>query len=413
MAKYYSKRMTNMNTEYTPWQQPLVSLTNQKGLSEFYSIKADYVLPINQKAKMEMGVKSSWSTIDSDLDYKQLFDNNVWRDDRGMSNRFIYKENINAAYASGSYKFSDKTSIQFGLRGEQTISNGNNVTSNQINKRNYFNLFPSFFAQQRLNDNHSLGISYSYRIGRPPYGILNPFVWMLDPNTRQQGNPYLNPQFTHSAKLSYTLKSKYIFSADYSYTKDVWTQLIEQDDATRTAIIAWKNLNSYYNSNFTAVLPIQITKWLRTNTSLTAFMGEYKMDYQGSELNKTQFSFRGNTSLTFTLPKDFTVELSGWYQSKMIYGGMIYFNPQGSISGGIQKLILDKKATLKLNFNDIFNQQAGSYYSKYGNVDLVGKERYDSRRVNLTFTWRFGRTDIKAARQRSSGLEEETGRAGN
>jgi hypothetical protein len=46
-------------------------------------------------------------------------------------------------------------------------------------------------------------------------------------------------------------------------------------------------------------------------------------------------------------------------------------------------------------------------------VNLIGKQHYDSRRVSLTFTWRFGRTDIKAARQRSSGLEEETGRAGN
>ena len=67
----------------------------------------------------------------------------------------------------------------------------------------------------------------------------------------------------------------------------------------------------------------------------------------------------------------------------------------------------------KLNVSDIFNTNYGSYSSKYDNIDLVGKERWDSRRVRLAFTWRFGRTDIKAARQRSSGLEEETSRVGN
>jgi hypothetical protein len=249
-----------------------------------------------------------------------------------------------------------------------------------------------------------LGVSYSYRIGRPPYSILNPFVWMLDPYTYNQGNPYLNPQFTHASKLSYTLKGKYIFSVDYSYTKDVYTQLIEQDDDTRITSIKWVNLNNYYNSNFTSVLPIEITKWVRTNTTLTAFYGQYE--------DRSQFSLSGNTAFIFTLPKDFSVELSGWYQSKVIYS-RFYFNPQSSINGGVQKLLFDKKATLRLNVSDIFRTQKGSYFSKYDNVDIKGIERYDSRRVNLSFTWRFGRTDIKAARQRSSGLEEETGRAGN
>ena len=410
MAKYNSKAIDDMNTSYIPPQSPEIFHKDQRGIPDFYSIKADYVWPVNPKTRLEMGVKSSWATIDSDLDYKKLDANNDWIDHNGMSNRFIYKENINAAYISGNYRFSDKTSLQFGLRGEQTISTGNNVTSNQTNKRDYFNLFPSFFVQQKLNDNHQLGFSYSYRVGRPPYNLLNPFMWMIDPYTYQKGNPYLNPQFTHAAKLSYTLKSKYIFSIDYSNTKDVFTQLLEQDDNTRTTTINWANLNNYYNSNLTAVLPVQVAKWFRTNTTLTMLYGQYKSKYQGGEIDHSQFSFRGNTAFTFTLPKDFSIELSGWYSSKSVYGGTIYFNPQGSIDGGVQKLIFNKKATLRLNVSDIFNTGYGSYSSKYDNIDLVGKERWDSRRVRLAFTWRFGRDDIKAARQRRAGLEEETGR---
>ena len=412
MANYYSKNIQDMNTSYIPPQMPLISKKDQRGTYDFYSIKADYALPFNQKANMEIGIKSSWATIDSDLDYKQLDSNNIWIDSYRMSNRFIYKENINAAYASGSYKISDKTSVQVGLRGEQTVSTGNNITIDQINKRNYFNLFPTFFAQQKINNNHQLGVSYSYRIGRPPYGQLNPFVYMIDPYTYNRGNPYLNPQFTHAAKLSYTLKGKYIFSADYSYTKDAYVQVFEQNDSTRTTFINWMNLNNFYNSNFTAVLPIEFAKWFRTNTNLTAYYGQYKSYFHGNEVDKSQVTFIANTTFTFILPKDFTVEMSGQYTGKQVYG-MAYFYPSGRIDGGIQKLIFNKKATLKLNVSDIFKSQKSHYYSKYENVDIVGIERHDSRRANLTFTWRFGRADIKAARQRSTGLEEETGRVGN
>ncbi len=412
IAKYYSKNLSDMATSYIPPQTPLIFHKDQRGTSDFYSFKVDYVKPLNDKTKMEMGIKASWATIDSDLDYKQQDETGTWSDPNRMSNHFIYNENINAAYVSGQHKFNDKTSVQLGLRGEQTISNGNNTTSEQRNERDYFNLFSSFFAQQKFNDNHQLGLSYSYRIGRPPYWLLNPFVWMLDPFTYNKGNPFLDPQFTHSAKLSYTFKNKYIFSIDYSYTKDAWLQVFDQDDATRTTIIGWENLNNYHNASVTAVLPFEITKWWKTNTNLTGYYGQYKSPYQGGEIDQSQFTFQGNSTFTFTLPKDFAIELSGRYMSKSVYG-MAYMNARGSVDVGVQKQLFEKKATLKLGVSDIFNTQDNSYTAQYENVNLIGKQHYDSRRVSLTFTWRFGRTDIKAARQRKTGLEEETSRAGN
>ncbi len=411
MARYRSDNMTDMSTSYIPPQTPLVMHKEQGGTSGFYSFKADYVLPLNDKTKIETGIKMSKAKIDNDLNFRQRDENGNWGDPNRMSNRFVYSENINAAYLSGRYTMNDKTSVQLGLRGEYTVSDGENATNEQRNERDYFNLFPSFFAQQKFNDKHQFGLSYSYRIGRPPYWLLNPFVWLLDPYTYNKGNPFLDPQFAHSAKLSYTLKNKYIFSVDYGYTKDSWMQVLEQDDATRTTIITWKNLNNFYNASMTAVLPIKITKRWNTDTNLTGYYGQYKSPFGEGEIDQTRFTFRGNTTFTFTLPKDFTVELSGRYMSKSIYG-MLNMNARGSVDVGMQKQFFDKKATLKLSVSDVFATQKFRYTAQYENINLAGCENYDSRRANLTFTWRFGRTDIKAARQRSTGLEEETSRAG-
>ncbi len=411
MGKYYPKNINDMTTTYIPLIAPDITHKDQGSTDNFYSIKVDYVLPFNKKTKLETGVKSSYARMDGDLSFQQQDENGNWSDPNRMSNRFIYSENLNAAYLSAHHDFTEKTKAQIGLRGEQTRAKGDNRTSDDVNSRNYFNLFPSFFIQQKINDNHQLGFSYSYRIGRPPYSILNSFVWMLDPYTYNKGNPFLDAQFTHSTKLSYTLKNKYILSVDYSYTKNAWVQVFEQNDETRVTIIGWENLNNYYNSSVTLVLPIQITKWWNTNTNITGYYGQYQSPFMNGEINQSQFTFDGSTTFTFILPKDFAIELSGRYNSKSVYS-MMKMQPWGTVDMGIQKQLFDKKATLKLNVNDIFKIQEFSYTSQYENVDLKGIQHYDSRRISLTFTWKFGSNDIKAARQRSTGLDDEAKRSG-
>jgi len=409
MAKYVSKQLQPMTSTFIPPKASQIYHKDQRQVASLYAVKADYMLPAGAKTKMEMGAKASWVSIDSDLEYIQQDENGAWSDPGGMSNRFVYSENIYAAYVSANHTFNDKTSVQLGLRGEQTFSNGTNRTSHEYNERNYFNLFPSFFALHKFNEHHQLGVSYSYRIGRPPYDILNPFLYMIDPYTYNRGNPFLDAQFTHASRLSYTLHNKYIVSLSYSYTNNAWMQVFEQDDATRTTLIAWENLSTYHNAGFTLVLPIEITRWWKTNTNLAGFYGKYKSPYQNGIIDNSQFTFQGNTTFSFTLPKDFAVELTGNYWGKSVYG-MAYMNARGLIDIGAQKQFFNKKATLKLSISDVFKIWKNGYTSQYENVSVVGKESYDSRRVNLTLTWRFGRTDIKAARQRRTGLEEETGR---
>ena len=64
-------------------------------------------------------------------------------------------------------------------------------------------------------------------------------------------NPDLQPQFTHSAKLSYTFKQKYILSTGYSITGEQYTQVFKQDDATKITIVTWENLNKMGNMDMT------------------------------------------------------------------------------------------------------------------------------------------------------------------
>lgn len=407
--KYDSK--TDMNTDYDPYQIPYITHTSQNSKTNIYSFKADYENSLTEKTKLSAGFKFSKVDISSGSFFREQDANGNWSDTRGMTNDYDYKENVNAAYLSVHHKFTPDFDVQLGLRTEQTIMKGYNITIDSLNKRRYTNLFPTVFVSKKFTDNHQLTASYSYRIGRPSYWLLNPFVWMLNPYTYNQGNPDLQPQFTHSVKLSYTLMQKYILSAGYSMTDEQYTQVFKQDDETKITIIGWENLSKTRNMDLTLVVPVEFTNWWKMNANMTLFYVRYKSPLYGETLDESQISFRGNMNHTITLPKDWSVELSGWYQSKTVYG-MGNFDARGAIDAGIQKQLLNKKLTVKASVTDIFSTLSNDYHFSYNNVDVVGKQGFDSRRFRLNLTWRFGNEKLRPIRQRSSGAEEESNRAG-
>ncbi|KQM79086.1 hypothetical protein ASE74_00455 [Pedobacter sp. Leaf216] len=183
---------------------------NTPSIIDIKAFKIDYNVALNKTVKLEAGVKSSWVKTDNDLQAEELI-NSAWQNDVKRSNQFIYDENVNAAYTNLNKQFKN-TSIQIGLRVEQTNSKGNLITNNTVVERNYWDFFPTLFVQQTLSKNNQLGFSYSRRIDRPSYDALNPFIYYLDEFTYSKGNPFLNPQYTHNFELSYTLMQKYMLT---------------------------------------------------------------------------------------------------------------------------------------------------------------------------------------------------------
>jgi hypothetical protein len=208
-----------------------------------YSFKTDYSKPI-KNGRFEAGAKVSYVKNDNLVDYKTFFDNK-WYDD-ARSNHFIYEETVNAAYVNMNKQFK-KWTVQGGLRVENTISKGNQITQNSTFKKNYTELFPTAFVSYALDKNNSLTVNYGRRITRPNYQDLNPFIYFLDTLTYRQGNIYLVPQFANKYELSYAYKSKYIVSASYSETDDVISQIMRQNTAERKTFLTPDNVATFKN----------------------------------------------------------------------------------------------------------------------------------------------------------------------
>ncbi|MFM2292884.1 MAG: hypothetical protein RIS29_2697 [Bacteroidota bacterium] len=371
--------------------------TNQGNQIDIYTAKIDYVLPIGKKFNLESGTKMSFVNTDSHIEMTGYLT---------QADHFIYEENIQAAYVNGKLQL-NKTTLQTGLRVENTISKGTSVTTNTVNDRSYLKFFPSFFAQQTLNKDNSINLNYSYRISRPGYHMLNPFKWMIDPYTYNVGNPNLKPQFTNSLSASHNYKNMLITSLGYSYTTDLFTEIIRQDDASKTVYQTMENLNNTVDCNASETFQLQPAKWWRMNGTIT---GMYKSVKFEDKSNLKRWSYMGNMSNNITLGWKLEAELSGNYQSDQLISNII-IRPRYSIDLGLQRKILNDKGLIKIALNDIFNTSCGSAYAKYGNVDIDVKNKWDSRRFNLSFNYRFGKDDFKTRSNRTTASSEEQSRS--
>ncbi|MDP4207454.1 MAG: outer membrane beta-barrel family protein [Bacteroidota bacterium] len=411
----FNNRSTLYNYNYyylpdgTEKRAPLVLQGKTPSKITVHSAKVDYVNPFLKYFRLETGAKYSRAETDNNLNYQNLQNGN-WVYDPSRSNEFDYKEDVLAGYISFSYD-KNKISLKAGLRAENTWSQGNSITMNRMVKRSYLDLFPTFFVQDKLSDSHSLGFSYSRRIDRPNYQDLNPFMYFIDQYTYMVGNPFLNPQYTHTFSLTHSYKNALTSSLSYSHTSDVMTEIIKQDDVSKVVYQTKQNINSFNNFSLNINYNLNPVKWFSTNNNFTAFYNRYEGEITTGNQTKKQTSCRFNTMNKFSLPAHFSYEISGFYQSKMLYG-MFRISHMYSIDMGLEKNLWDNKASLKLSVRDVFKMMKNFARAQYDNVNLTSSNSWDSRVVTLNFSYRFGKSNLKPSRQRSTGIDDEQGRVG-
>lgn len=372
------------------------------------SAKADLVRALNKTTKIEAGVKGSFVTTQNNMRYDSL-KNGVYQPVYSQYDEFLYDENVLAAYLIFKKQFK-KTDFVIGLRLEQTAFDAKSMSLKSNVERKYLDYFPNFTADHKFSEDHKLGIAYNKRINRPGYGMLNPFMFFLDKYTYFRGNAYLTPEYIHNTELTYTFKNKYIATLGYSRVNDVYDEFLVLDPDTKVTIATNKNLGlqNSYSLNFT--LPFDPVKWWNSSNNAAVYYNEYKILDSLGNFNTSQVAWNFNSTNTFTLPKDFKLELSGWFEAPNVYG-IWRSKAMWSVNFGVQKSILKKKGTLKVNVNDIFASQRFRGVAEFNNIYLNVNNRWQNRTLNLAFTYRFGNTKMET-KERQTGTDESR-RAGN
>ena len=378
------------------------------------SLKGDWEQNF-KKGKLGYGGKVAFVKSDNDFqNYDLNGSNEVLNTDK--SNLFTYKENINAAYVNYNRQFKG-VMVQAGARLENTIAKGNSsgVKDNKEWEdgfdRNYSNVFPSAAVTFNKNPMSQFGISYSKRIDRPAYQDLNPFEFKLDEYTFQRGNVDLKPQYTNSIGISHTYKYRLTTSLNYSHVKDMFAQWIDTTEKSK-AFIQKKNLAQQDIISFNVSYPYQYKSYM-IFANLSSNYSMYKADFgPGREVDQDAFGLNlyVQNSLKFGKTKTWTAELTGFYVAPTIQQGAFRSNSLFSLDAGLSKNLWKNKATIKTSFSDMFNTLHFTGKQEFvGQVTKI-KAQWESQQLKVNFVYRFGSNQIKAARNRTIGAEEESKR---
>ena len=374
--------------------------------------KADYEQRL-WKGILGAGVKISDVETFNTFDFFNV-QNGVPEKNETQSNAVDYTERTQAAYVNYNRAFGKKLNIQAGLRLENTDYKGVGKDSTFTN--DYTELFPSAAVTYTFTKKIGLNATYSRRIDRPSYQDLNPFENKLDELTYQKGNPMLRPQFTNSFELSPTYGGYPVMTLGYSHTKDVFTQILKRDVRdTRATFITQENIADQKNYTLSINAPTKIAKWWDGFVSLTGIRSHFRADFSTPEtpgfiVDQSFNTFNAYAEQNFKLPMGFGLQLSGWYNSPAFWG-TLRTRPQGAMDVGLQKKILKDKGELRLRVGDILGTAGWGGENLYTpGLYMLAEGRWESQTVTLNFSYRFGSNEVKGARQRKTGLEDEKNR---
>lgn len=423
-SKYLGSKTGNIN------QQILGSGTNQ-----FLTIQTDYVKPLFTSAKLETGLRAQLRKLTNGQEnYYYNVATGTFTLIPSATSNYQNTDNVYAAYASFSNSVKD-FGYKLGLRAESSDYEGELTDTKEKFTNEYpISLFPSLFLSQKLANKQEVQLSFTRRVNRPFFMQVIPFIDSTNDLNWQRGNAGLKPEFTNSLEASYSKTFKgansILASVYFKRSTDLITRFLD----TITVNDVKHPISTFINANssrsYGAELTSQntLTKWWDMNTNVNIYNSEINTDNITGTSQDAIWSWFAKTNNNFKLPKNFTVQLSGTYQSKTNlpvnqgggfgpgggFGGPTQSAAQGYIEANYGVDMAVKKSFLKANaasvtlsVNDIFRTRK---YEQYSESDFFIQNNYrlgDAPMFRLNFALRFGQMDMSLFKRKNMKGEAE------
>ena len=396
---------------------PIVEHSPATGYNRTVNVWADYTDPLFTKnGKLGLGFKSQFYDFHSDnnpmVDSFGIDNGTHFQPDNSLLSKYNYSQQIHAAYANWNDQLG-KFGYQVGLRFEDAIYDGNGVLASGSAPHDtsfhnsFFNFFPSAFVSYQLNDQQSIYLNYSRRTNRPGFMQLLPFIDLSNPGTVNTGNPALIPEFINNIEFSYSRSDKrgdnFIASAYYAYTENLIEKVTVPLTAEQAAdyhvpssdlLAKPVNIASGTTYGLEGTGHIQIIPIWDATINANFFENQLVVGNNEPNLaNNSGFTWFGKINTNLKLPKNFSLQVNGNYESpKIITQGTL--RETYWVDVAVKKSFWKNKATLVLNCSDIFNTHTTftnynlPYYSE--TINRIKETRIG----NITFTYRFGKSDL-------------------
>ena len=408
-SSFEHNKFNSVNNQYLQPGEELYYGTNNSnpGNENQTEVVVDYSQPVG-KVTMGLGGKMVFMDIHSNSDVLSLqppAGNYVY--DSTLSNFLRYQQQVYALYTEMGFPVRNWFDAKVGLRYERTALNPFfSDAPQQVSEPGYNTFVPSVYLSRKLNEDQTLKLSYSKRIGRPDYRELNPFINTTDPYNITTGNPYLQPEIGHRFELgwNYDLKSggSLMISAFYRLNLEDIQPYVEYYSSLpvgdtvykNVAVSTRQNIGTEKNLGMNLFSDLHLTPKFNVRTNFFIFYRQ-GINALDSGLKVESWNYRVNMNLSY----NFTTTLAGEFFAS-------FNSPRNEIQGkypsfstytfAFRKQIWKKKGSLALTATNLFSEYISQPTVLYGSNFTVNSNRQvPFRSIGINFTWKFGKLEFK------------------
>jgi outer membrane receptor protein involved in Fe transport len=340
-----------------------------------------------------------------------------WVNDVYRSYRANFSNLNNEAFITLQHKFGGFT-LKPGVRFVSELVSGEypytfpNDTTDYNFRKHFFSVRPSLHLSYRTKSMHNFKLSYTMRIAAPSAEQLSKFpLYHMD--SYSTGNPDLERIYTHSVEAGWT---KYWdkfgsigLSAYYrGKTNEVNTIQLSEYHWLYDRIVEYSypvNVGKSHTTGLEFNMMYRPSGFFNLRFYANLYDSYIATEYNGQpyDFNKWSYSFRLN--LWAKLWNKLEVTASGYYSSptQSLFSER---HARYGINAGLRADFFDRKLSVFVNANDIFNWNSFGQTNYSPNVQSTSNYKYNSRSVAVGLTFRFGKMELE---QRARQGEGESG----
>ncbi len=436
---FYNRPINQSDAPYT-----MVDRNSRRFFSEMaednYGANANAALPFelfNKKQSLKVGVltlmkqrdfnarifnytKARFTNSDSllTLPKDQIFANEnisengfVLSEFTNNSDKYFATSNLTAAYLMFDNQFGKFVKINWGVRVESFVQNIDAVdaTSAKVNAENtYLDVLPSMNFTYELTQSTNLRFSASKTVSRPEFRELAPFEFFdFTTNTSLVGNPDLkrSENYNVDARFEHYPGSGEAITATvfYKHFNNPIEQIVNSSSNADLRRVSYGNAISArttgieieFRKKLNFIIPSSFLENITFFTNAAFINSEVDLLNQGGikRALQGQSPYLINSGLQYST-KDNMYNVSILYNrigeriSAVGFQGYpdIYENGRNLVDLQVSKKIMKRKAEIKLNISDIFNQKLVMYQNMDNN------KSYDQSVDRVINSVKFGTT---------------------
>ncbi len=370
-----------------------------------------YNRPYSENGEISVGY-----TIGYDPEKEFLFTDTVsdpystepyhWENDVYRSYDAKFSNLNNEAFITVQHKFGGFT-IKPGVRfvselvSGKYLSNFPNDTTDYDFSKHFFSVRPSIHLSYRTESMHNFKLSYTMRIAAPNAEQLSKFP-MYHEDDYSTGNPDLDRVYTHSVEAGWTKYWNSFGSVGLTAyyrgkTNEINTISLSKYHWLYNRVVQYSypvNVGKSHSTGLEANVMYRPSGFFNLRFYANLYDSYIYTEYDGKPYEFDMWSYSFRLNMWAKLWNKLEVTASGYYSSptQSLFSER---HARYGINAGLRADFFDRKLSVFVNANDIFNWNSwgNTNYSPY--VESISNSKYNSRSVSVGVTFRFGKMELE------------------